>query len=269
MQKRKPILQQIAVDLLVRGKYQPRQHFDPEKLKELADSIKSTGGLLQPIVVRPISSGRYEIVAGERRWRAAQLASLMDVSCLVCDYSDEQALQAAIVENISRTDLNPIEEAEAYQRLIDEFHYLHEEVAASVGKSRTVITNTLRLLKLAPKVQQLLISGKISEGHGKILAGLPHHHQLELAERCVQKEWNVRRMEAEAKKCQQVDNGIEGPYSDANTKHLEIALSEHIGNRVQVEYEVQGGGYLRIRFNNVDELEGHFDKIGFKYEEEK
>jgi ParB family chromosome partitioning protein len=266
MQKRRPTLQHIAIDLLARGKYQPRQQFDAEKLQELADSIKSTGGLLQPIVVRPLPNQRYEIVAGERRWRAAQLASLGEVSCLVFDYTDEQALQASIIENISRTDLNPIEEAKAYQRLIDEFHYLHEEIAASVGKSRTAITNSLRLLKLDTRVQTFLIEGKLSEGHGKILASLLPQQQIDLAERCVQKGWNVRKVEAEAKKLQQTSLN-EGPFSDANIERLETALSEHIGNRVQVEYENRGGGYVRIRFNNVDELEGHFERIGFKFEE--
>lgn len=267
MTKRKPILQQIGTDQLVRGKYQPRHHFDPEKLQELADSIKSTGGLLQPIVVRPISDKTYEIVAGERRWRAAQLAGMGEVSCLVCQYTDEQALQASIVENISRTDLNPIEEAQAFQRLIDEFHYLHEEVAASVGKSRTAITNSLRLLKLDSRVQALLISGQLSEGHGKMLAGLPTHLQYELADRCAQKGWSVRKLENEAKKLQ--SSASPGNiYSDANVKHLEVALSEHVGNRVQLEYQDQGGGYLHIRFNNIDELEGHFDRIGFKYKDQ-
>ncbi|WP_172622785.1 ParB/RepB/Spo0J family partition protein [Aquicella siphonis] len=267
MLKRRPSLQQIPIDLLLRGKYQPRQHFDPEKLRELADSIKSTGGLLQPIVVRPAASGQYEIVAGERRWRAAQLAGLPDVSCLVCQYTDEQALQASIVENISRADLNPIEEAQAYQRLIDEFQYLHEEVAASVGKSRTAITNSLRLLKLDTQVQQWLISGQLSEGHGKILAGLDRGHQVELAQRGIQKGWNVRKMELEAKKLQNASAVTEGPYSDANLKQLETALSEHLGNRTQIEYEERGGGYVRIRFNNIDELEGHFDRLGFKFED--
>lgn len=267
MLKRKPTLQQIAIDLLIRSKYQPRQHFDPEKLQELANSIKSTGGLLQPIVVRPLNNGKYEIVAGERRWRAAQLVGSNEVSCLVCQYSDEQALQASIVENINRADLNPIEEATAYQRLIDDFHYLHEEVAASVGKSRAAITNSLRLLKLDPRVQKLLITQQISEGHGKILASLAVHQQIELAERCVQKGWNVRKMEMEAKKLQQTPLLNEGPFSDANIKQLEVALSQHIGNRVHIEYEDRGGGYMLIRFNNVDELEGHFDRIGFKCEE--
>ena len=260
----KPILRQISIDLVIPGKYQPRKVFDGEKLQELAASIKSNG-LLQPIIVRPVK-GNYEIVAGERRWRAAQMAALSEISCLVFEYSDEQSLQASIIENINRADLNPIEEALAYQRLIDEFQYLHEEVATSVGKSRTVITNSLRLLKLDPRVQQLLIDQQISEGHGKILAGLRQHEQMQLAEQCVQKNWNVRKLEIEAKKLQ---NGstVKETYSDANLKNLENSRSEHLGNRVQIEYEHRGGGYLRIRFNNIDELEGHFDKIGFKGEE--
>lgn len=266
MSKRKPTLQQISVDLLQRGKYQPRQHFDPEKLQELSDSIKATGGLLQPIVVRPISDTQYEIVAGERRWRAAQLAQLQEVSCLVFPYTDEQALQASIVENISRDDLNPIEEARAYQRLIDEFGYLHEEVAASVGKSRAAITNTLRLLKLDARVQKLLIEKQLSEGHGKILAGLSLNQQYALADECVRKQWNVRKLEAAVKKLTCPVLTKDNRYADQNVKKLEAALGDHVGNRVNIEYEEKGGGYFSIRFNNIDELEGHFDRIGFKYE---
>lgn len=261
---KRAVLQQISIDLLVRGKHQPRKLFDPIKLQELADSIKSTDGLLQPIVVRPGSDGKYEIIAGERRWRAVQLAGFTEVSCLVYPCSDEQALEAAIIENINRADLNPIEEAQAYQRLIDEFQYLHEDIATSVGKSRTVITNSLRLLKLDKRVQQLLIDEKLTEGHGKILAGLPIAQQIELAEQAAQKIWNVRKLEMEVKKLQQIAPSHQEPYRDANLKKLETALSEHIGNRVTVQYEDLGGGYLQIRFNNIDELEGHFDKIGFK-----
>lgn len=265
MNKIKPELKYIAIDQLVRGKYQPRQHFDQTQLQELADSIKTTDGLLQPIVVRPKPNSTYEIIAGERRWRAAQLAGLGEVSCLVSHYSDEQALQASIIENISRADLNPIEEAQAYQRLIEEFCYVHEEVAAAVGKSRTAITNVLRLLKLDPRVQQFLIVGELSEGHGKILAGLPINLQYELAHRCREKGWSVRKVEVEAKKLQQTQELKAEPFSDANIKHLEVALAEHIGNKVNIECEEQGGGYVRIRFNNVDELEGHFERMGFNY----
>lgn len=268
MQKRKPVLQQVPIELLKRGQYQPRQHFDQEKLHELAESIKTTDGLLQPIVARPLRQGYFEIVAGERRWRAAQIAGLMEVSCLIYPYTDEQALQAAIVENINRSDLNPIEEAKAYQRLIDEFQYLHEEVAASVGKSRAAITNALRLLKLDSRVQEMLINQRLSEGHGKILAGLLTHEQLPLAERAIKYQWSVRRIEQEIKKLQKSNTTEQSHYSDQNIKHLEAKLAEHVGNRVNVQYEDKGGGYLQIRFNNIDELEGHFDKIGFQYETE-
>ncbi len=264
MAKLKPLLQHLSVDQLVRGKYQPRRHFDPTQLQELADSIQTTGGLLQPIIVRPLKDGRFEIVAGERRWRAAQLAGLQEVSCLVSNYTDEQALQAAIIENINRSNLNPIEEAEAYQRLIDEFHYLHEEVAAAVGKSRTTITNALRLLKLDPRVQELLSTGQLTEGHGKILAGLSPEHQRALAEQCVQKNWSVRKVEQEAKKLQHPLQ--DSPYSDPNIRQLETALSDHIGNAVKIDCEDRGGGYVQIRFNNIDELEGHFERLGFKTE---
>lgn len=266
MAKAKPTLKSLPISYLVRGEYQPRRHFDTEQLQELADSIKTTGGLLQPIVVRQLTQQQFEIIAGERRWRAAQLAGLDEVSCLVGDYTDEQALQASIIENISRTDLNPIEEAQAYQRLIDEFHYHHDEVAAAVGKSRTSITNMLRLLKLDPRVQDYLISGQLSEGHGKILAGLAIHQQYELAERCIQKGWSVRKIETEAKKLHE-PKGDDGPYSDPNIKKLESALTEHIGNPVIIDCEQRGGGFVKIWFNNVDELEGHFDRLGFKYED--
>lgn len=262
--KSKPILRQISLDLLIRGKYQPRRHFDPIQLQELADSIKSMQGLVQPIVVRPLGD-KYEIVAGERRWRAAQLAGLSEISCLISEYTDEQTLQAAIIENISRADLNPIEEAQAYQRLIDEFQYLHEEVAAAVGKPRTVISNMLRLLKLDARVQDFLISKQLSEGHGKILAGLPLNQQFPIAQQCVEKGWSVRKTESAAKKLQSTDDN-EGPFSDPNLKHLETALSEHIGNSVKIEYEDRGGGFVKIRFSNIDELEGHFQRIGFKAE---
>lgn len=265
MTKSKPTLHSLSIELLVRGKYQPRVQFDPVQLQELAESIKTTGGILQPIVVRPIKNGKYEIVAGERRWRASQLAGMSEINCLISHYTDEQALQASIIENVNRTDLNPIEEAKAYQRLIDEFHYLHEEVAAAVGKSRTSITNVLRLLKLDPRVQELLIDGQLSEGHGKILAGIPIQHQFPLAERCIQKNWSVRKIELESKKILHPAPS-DSLFSDANLKHLEIALSDHVGNQVNIDYEDRGGGFVKIRFSNIDELEGHFERLGFKYE---
>ncbi len=261
---KKPEWRQLPIEQLVRGRYQPRQHFDQTQLQELADSIKTTGGLLQPIVVRPLPQGKYEIIAGERRWRAMQLAGFGEISCLIGHYSDEQALQASIIENISRADLNPIEEAQAYQRLVDEFHYSHEEIAAAIGRSRVSVTNSLRLLKLDPRVREFLITGQLSEGHGKILAGLPLEQQYGVAERCVTHHWSVRKLEAETKKLQPSQNGE--AYSDPNLRCLETALSEHIGNRVHIDCEERGGGYMKIRFNNIDELEGHLSRLGFQFE---
>lgn len=264
---KRPEWQQLPIEFLVPGRYQPRQHFDPVQLQELADSIQTTGGLLQPIVVRPLSVRKYEIIAGERRWRAAQLAGFSEISCLIGQYSDEQALQASIIENISRTDLNPIEEAQAYQRLIDEFNYSHEEIAAAIGSSRVSVTNSLRLLKLDTRIKDFLINGQLSEGHGKILAGIPLEKQFSLAERCVQQQWSVRSLEKEIKKLQAAAATADSPYSDPNLRVLERNLSEHIGNRVLIECEERGGGYMKIRFNNIDELQGHFSRLGFSEEE--
>lgn len=263
---KKPQWRQLPIEHLVRGRYQPRQHFDKTQLQELADSIKTTDGLLQPVIVRPLADGRYEIIAGERRWRAAQLAGFGEISCLIGQYNDEQALQASIIENVNRADLNPIEEALAYQRLIDEFDYHHDEVAAAIGKSRVSVTNSLRLLKLDMRIREFLINGQLSEGHGKILAGVVFEQQYGLAARCVQLHWSVRKLESETKKLQPANSDI-GPYSDPNIKSLESALSDHVGNRVQIECEDKGGGYMRIRFNNVDELEGHLSRMGFEYDE--
>ncbi len=254
---------ELPIEQLVRGRYQPRQHFDPSQLQELADSIKTTNGLLQPIVVRPFEGEQYEIIAGERRWRAVQLAGFEKISCLIVHYTDKQALQAAIIENISRADLNPIEEAEAFQKQIDEFNYSHEEIAAAIGRSRVSVTNALRLLKMDPRVKAFLSAGQLSEGHGKILAGFSWEQQYSLAERCITYHWSVRKLEAEARKLQPSQEN--NPYSDPNVRHLETALSEHIGNRVSIECEDRGGGYVKIRFNNIDELEGHFSRLGFRY----
>jgi ParB family chromosome partitioning protein len=254
-------LREIPIEQLVRGRFQPRQQFDLDKLAELAEAIKTTHGLLQPIVVRPIDPDKYEIIAGERRWRAAMLANLETVSCLIRNCNDQEALEAAIIENVSRTDLNPIEEAHAYQRLMAEFGYIHEEVALAVGKSRAKITNSLRMLKLDPRIQQFLIDGSLSEGHGKILAGLPYHSQFELANHTLKNAWSVRRVEQEVKK------GLNDParaqqINDPNIKTLEKSLSEYLGAKVKIDY-ANLQGKLEIDFQNLDILEGLFDKIGF------
>lgn len=261
----KPLLRQLSIDQLQKGKFQPRKNFDQEQLKELAASIQTMGGLLQPIVVRPIvNTNQFEIIAGERRFRAAQLAGLSEVNCLVNDFTDEQALQAAIIENINRSNLNPIEEANAYLQLVEKFNYLHEEVAAAVGQSRTAITNALRLLKLDERVQEFLRHGQLLKSQGKILAGLDTAFQYTLAERAIKKGWSVKKLLQEVEKLSTpISSSI---YSDPNVKQLETLLSEHVGNKVNIDYERKGGGYMKIRFNNIDELEGHFERLGFKVE---
>lgn len=263
MNKRKPILKDIPIEKLTRGMYQPRREFDKEALEELAQSIRSNG-IIQPIVVRPTHDDNYEIIAGERRWRASQIAGFHEVSCLVGVYTDEQAAEMTTVENVNRVDLNPVEEAQAYQRLIDEFGYIHEEVAAAVGKSRVNITNMLRLLKLAPYVQEKLISGKLTTGHGKSLAVLTIDLQHELADKCIARGWSVRKLEKEVKLIQ---NGAKYHSSkkDPNLRAVEQALSEHIGCKVAVDFD-DGRGQLKIDFKNLDILQGVFHKMGFEYE---
>lgn len=257
-------LQSIAIEQLVRGRYQPRQQFDEAQLLELAEAIKTTKGLLQPIIVRRIEPNKYEIIAGERRWRAAMLAGLDQVTCLIKDYTNLEALEAAIIENVSRADLNPIEEAKAYERLMVEFGYTHEEIATTVGKSRTKITNSLRMLKLNEQVQQFMIEGKLSEGHGKILASLSLQQQLELAGKIIKSGWSVRKIEQEIKR---LLSGTTPTDKDVNLKALERKLTDHLGCAVNIEY-AGTQGKLEINFHNLDVLEGLFAKMGFKFESE-
>lgn len=258
-------LQYLAIEYLIPSKYQPRKNFNQEELQQLAVSIKTTGGLLQPLVVRKISTHTFEIIAGERRWRAMQIAGFTQVPCLVVNYSNEQAFQAAIIENVNRSNLNPLEEAQAYQRLIDEFEYSHEEIAATTGQSRVAVTNLLRLLKLDHRLHNYLINEQLSAGHGKILVGLDPEKQLYLAQACIAKQWSVRKLEQEVR---QLTSPIqEYAVSDPNIKALEQALSEHMGNQVKIEYTEHGKGYLQIHFNNIEELEGHFARINFTMHE--
>lgn len=257
----KPELRQLPIDILTRGQFQPRRQFDQNSLSELAQSIK-VSGIIQPIIVRPLAKDNYEIVAGERRWRAAQLAGLDTVPCLINHYTDEQTLAVTTVENINRVDLNPIEEAEAYQRLIDEFNYLHEEVAAIVGKSRVKITNSLRLLKLERAVKQLLIEGQLTEGHGKVLVGLPIKLQLELAKKCIAYAWSVRKTEQEVKKAQLQGDKISDEKSP-DIERLEMALSDHVGCKVSIDF-ADKKGQLKIDFHNLEILDGLFQKMGFQ-----
>lgn len=251
----------LSIEKLVRGKFQPRVYFDEEAILELANSIKANG-ILQPIIVRPIDkSSLYEIIAGERRWRAAQKAGLQEVNCIVNTYSDQQAVAAAAIENLNRSDLNPIEEAQAYQRLIDTCDYSHEEVAATMGKSRTKITNSLRLLALDKNVTEMLINGQITESHGKIIAGLPIPKQKQIALICSSKQLSVRQLEKILKKKTAI-NTISSK-NKCEISHLENNLSEHIGSPTKISYH-NGKGSVNIYFHNLDVLDNILDKLNFK-----
>ena len=258
---KKPEFKILPIEWLKRGKYQTRRDFNEFVLHELAESIKARG-IIQPIVVRQLDESAYEIVAGERRWRASQLAQLQEVPCLINDYSDEQAVAATTIENINRENLNPIEEGRAYQRFIDDFGYVHEEIAAVVGKSRTHITNCLRLLKLDERIQQFLVDGKLSYGHGKVIAGIDMKFQLEIASRCIDKDWSVRKLENEVKKLHGCDNAGEN-FSDVNVTHLENEISEKLGAQVKIDCDInKKSGWLKIKYFDHDTFEGLLEKIG-------
>lgn len=268
----KPELKNIPIECLRSGKYQTRRVFAQEALQELAESIKSEG-MIQPIVVRPVVSGigEYEIIAGERRWRAAQLAGIDTVPCLVNNYSDEQTAAITPIENIQRENLNPIEEALAYQHLIDEFNYSHEEVAAVVGKSREKITNLLRLLKLDKQVQEMLISGVLSEGHGKSIAGLPIRLQCEIAKKITENDWSTRKLEQEVRKLNSGSNqDNQSNQADPDVKALERLITEQIGSEVKLEVDISSthkkSGWLKIKYFNEEILAGILDKLGIDYD---
>jgi ParB family transcriptional regulator, chromosome partitioning protein len=187
-------VQTLPIEFMQRGKYQPRKDMDPEKLKELSDSIAAQG-IIQPIIVRKIAPDKYEIIAGERRWRAAQLAGLIEVPVLVKDIDDKSVMAVALIENIQREDLNALEEAEALHRLLDEFELTHQQIAESVGKSRTTITNLLRLLDLASEVKTMMSRGQLEMGHARALLGLEEVKQIEIAHKAIKQNLSVRAVE--------------------------------------------------------------------------
>jgi len=255
-------LRKLPVDLLQRGRYQPRRDFAQEQLQELADSIRSQG-IIQPIVVRSVASGRYEIIAGERRWRAAQLAGLSEVPTLVKDLSDEAALAIAIIENIQREDLNPLEEAVGLQRLIDEFGMTQQEVAESVGKSRTTVTNLLRLLSLQPEVKTLLENGDIEMGHAKALLALDGLAQIQVAKTVADKGLSVRETEDLVRKWNTAAGNSKTPAKavDPDIRHLQQKLSDKLGAHVALQHTAKGAGKLVIKYNSLDELDGILEHI--------
>ncbi|HET8705683.1 MAG TPA: ParB/RepB/Spo0J family partition protein [Pseudomonadales bacterium] len=249
-------LRHLPIEYLQRGRYQPRREFPQESLEELAASIKAQG-VMQPIVVRPIGTHKYEIIAGERRWRATQLAGLDTIPCVVKDVADDAAIAMALIENIQREDLNPMEEALALQRLLEEFELTHQQVADAVGKSRATVTNLLRLTSLTPDVKTMVERGDLEMGHARALLSLNAAQQTEAARTVVQKGLSVRQTEEMVRKLL-ADKKPEKANTkmDPNVKKLMEELSERVGAPVQIQHGAGGKGKLVIQYNSLDELDG-------------
>ncbi|WP_206485933.1 ParB/RepB/Spo0J family partition protein [Thalassotalea sp. G2M2-11] len=254
-------LQKLPIEQLQPGKYQPRKDMSPDALDELCNSIKSQG-IIQPIVVRPLAKDSYEIIAGERRWRAAQLANIDMVPCLIKDVPDEAAVAMALIENIQREDLNAMEEAVALERLLTEFELTHQEVADAVGKSRTTVTNLLRLNNLNEEVKTLLEHGDIEMGHARALLALQNDVQTNTARTVVAKELTVRETEAFIKKMQEPAKEVAAKVKDPDTQSLEQNLSEKLGSQVTINHNKKGKGKLVISYSNLDELDGIVARFG-------
>jgi ParB family chromosome partitioning protein len=257
-------LSSLPVDLLQRGKYQPRVDMRQESLGELADSIKSRG-LVQPILVRPLprpdpnESQRYEIIAGERRWRAAQMAGLSEIPAVIRDVADEDAVAMALIENIQREDLNPLEEARALLRLIEEFGLTHLAAAEAVGRSRAAVSNLLRLMELTDEVKELLESRKIEMGHARALLGLgTRRQQIEVAVLVVKKSLSVRDTESLVRRIMNPHAAAAGnpPPVDPDIQRLETEIADKLGAKVAFQHAASGKGKLIVSYNSVDELEG-------------
>lgn len=249
-------LQDIPLERIQRGKYQPRRDMDPIALEELARSIKAQG-VMQPIVVRPVSKGRYEIIAGERRWRASQQAGLESIPAVVREVPDEAAIAMALIENIQREDLNPLEEALALQRLQQEFQLTQAQVADAVGKSRVTVSNLLRLIGLPEDVKTMLSHGDLEMGHARALLGLPADQQSEGARHVVARGLTVRQTEAFVRQwLSGKKTAAETAPADPDISRLEQRLAEKLGSPVQIKHGQRGKGQLVIRYSSLDELQG-------------
>jgi len=254
-------LRELPVDLVQRGIYQPRRDMDPEALEELAESIRQQG-VMQPIIVRPIAESRYEIIAGERRWRATQLAGLDRVPAIIRDVPDEAAVAMALIENIQRENLNAMEEAIALQRLQDEFELTQQEVAQAVGNSRSTVTNLLRLIGLSGEVKVMLEHGDLEMGHGRAMLSLSPELQLQAANQVVAKSLSVRQTEALVRRLQEEkDHPKEAKKVDPDIRRLQQDLSERIGAKVAINHTSKGKGKLVIQYSSVDELDGILNHI--------
>jgi ParB family chromosome partitioning protein len=253
-------LQKLPIEFLHSGKYQPRKDMSEEALEELASSIRSQG-IIQPIVVRPIAHNSFEIIAGERRWRAAQIAKLETVPCIIKDVPDEAAVAIALIENIQREDLNAMEEAVALNRLLIEFELTHQQVADAVGKSRTTVTNLLRLNNLNSDVKILLEHGDIEMGHARCLLALEGEAQSDAARLAVAKALTVRETEKLVRSILEPLPAKEITEKDPDVKQLEQQLAENLGAKVEINYNKKGKGKLVISYTNLDELDGILNRI--------
>ncbi|WP_421859109.1 ParB/RepB/Spo0J family partition protein [Marinobacter salarius] len=250
-------LREVPIDLIQRGRFQPRRDMDPAALQELADSIRQQG-VMQPVVVRPIAEGRFELIAGERRWRATQMAELDRIPAIIRDVPDDAAIAMALIENIQRENLNPIEEAFALQRLQDEFGLTQAQVAEAVGKSRTTITNLLRLISLSEDVRVMLEHGDLEMGHGRAMLTLQPEQQMQVARQVVAKSLSVRQTEALVRRVQQESPNRKKAKAevDPNIRALQDDLAERLGARVSIDHGQRGKGKLVIEYTSLDELDG-------------
>ena len=253
-------LSKLPVEFLKPGKYQPRKDMSPEALEELASSIRSQG-VIQPIVVRTLGKDQYEIIAGERRWRAAQLAQLDVVPCLIKDVPDEAAVAIALIENIQREDLNAMEEAQALERLMNEFELTHAQTAEAVGKSRATVTNLLRLNNLNDDVKTLLEHGDIEMGHARALLGLTGGQQSEVAQGVSGKGLTVRDTEKLVRKCLEPAKPKPEKTVDPDVQSLMTRLSDNLGAPVVIDHNAKGKGKITINFNDLEQLDGILSKI--------
>jgi ParB family chromosome partitioning protein len=260
-------LRNVPVERIQPGRYQPRTGMDPDRLQELADSIRAQG-LIQPIIVRSIGRDRYEIIAGERRWRAAQLAELAEVPCVVREVEDQATVAMALIENIQREDLNPLEEAGALKRLIDEFALTHQQAAEAVGRSRAAVSNLLRLLELPAEIKVLLEGRQLEMGHARALLTLPQARALHLAVKAAESGWSVRELEervraaqTEVAKAAKTASKRKSDGGDPNVAKLEQELSEKLGAPVAIQQGRGGRGKLVIQYFSLDELDGILERI--------
>jgi ParB family chromosome partitioning protein len=253
-------LQTLPIEYLKTGRFQPRKDFDPARLQELADSI-SAQGVVQPIVVRAVGENRYEIVAGERRWRAAQLAGLHDIPVVIREVTDQAALAIALIENVQREDLNPLEEAEALKRLLEDFSMTHQQVADAVGKSRVTVTNLLRLNELHPEAKQLLLKGAIEMGHARAILGVGYARQGAIAHKVAAGNLSVRATEQLIRKLHEEAKAPIPSPKDPDIAKLEERVTLQLGAPVQIKHDKKGMGKLIISYDSLDQLEGVLQRL--------